>query len=243
MSLQQEQAALLKEFGSPIGGRKSDQAYGMLKRAILLRHYPPETQILEQTLAGELHCSQSTIREALLNLAKDGLVERRGYQGTVVTATSLAEAASMVEVRLTIERKIAISLSRSGAPATSPRLTAVLEQMDQAHKDQDFYAGSELDRLFHSELAIVAGMPLVSPILQRCALHIHRFTFGGVEVPREFLQEAGIGAEHRALLEELYSGCEVRAEVAIVHHLAHVLDRWAPSLHHAVGPETFAVPA
>ena len=239
MSTPQRQHSLLYEFGPRIGGKKSDQAYEMLKRAILLRRFPPETQLLEQTLAGELGCSQSTVREALLNLAKDGLVERRGYGGTLVTDTSLAEAAAMVQVRLTIERDVAVSLVQRGVTTSEPDLVALLERMDEAHQHDDLYLGSELDRTFHSELARVAGMGLVSPILQRCALHIHRYTLSSVEVPREFFQEAGLDEEHRALLDELCCGSQARAETAIVSHLDHVLQRWSPSLHSAVGSAAF----
>ena len=222
-------------------GKKSDLAYQALKRAIVLRHYPPGTQILEQTLAGKFHCSQSTIREVLLNLAKDGLVERRGYYGTFVTDTSLAEAAAMVKVRLTVERGVAATIATNGTRPDDENLNKVLEQMDSAHKGGDLYLGSELDRAFHSELANVANMNLLSPILQRCALHIHRYTLGSVEVPRDFFQESGIGDEHRVLLKKLCSGSTEQAEAAIVGHISHVLQRWSPSLYEEVGADAFAI--
>ncbi len=238
MSLPDLSEISLQDYAPPIG-KKSDLAYHAVKRAIILRYYPPETQILEQTLAAELNCSQSTIREALLNLSKDGLVERRGYYGTVVTDTSLAEATVMVNVRLTIERAVAAAIATNGTRPDEKRLTTLLDQMDQAHEVGDLYLGCELDRAFHSELAHVAGMGLLSPILQRCALHIHRFTLGSVEVPRDFFQESGIGKEHRGLLETLCSGSRVQAEEAIMQHIAYVLQRWSPSLYQSVGAETF----
>lgn len=230
--------------GAPrkIGGRKADQAYQILKRAIVLHDYAPETQLLEQSLAGELGCSQGTVREALLRLAEDGLVERRGYQGTVVTSTSLSEVCEMVRVRLSIERRAARMIAGTDIGARRGRLDAVLHEMDRAHAARDFFLGSELDRAFHAEVARVAGLGLLSPVLQRCALHIHRFTLSSIEVPREFSQEAGIGAEHRALLSDLTSGSPVTAERAIVAHLETVLRRWAPSIHRELGDGVWACP-
>ena len=223
----------------PIGGRKTDRVYDFLKRSILFRRLAPGHQLLEQSLAAEFACSQSTVREALLRLCEDGLVERRGYQGTVVTGTSLAEAAEMVRVRLSIERTVARSIAVIGVDHDRDALDAVLGEMDAAHSAGDLYRGSELDRQFHARLARSAGMELLSPILRRCALHIHRFTLGGLEVPREFFQEAGIGKEHRELLGELTAGSAARAEAAIVGHLGRVLRRWAPSLIAAAGEELF----
>lgn len=239
MAVAENRPIHLGAFGSPLGGKKWERAYDMLRRAIVSRHYPPGTPLREQSLAAELQCSQSTVREALLHLSDDGLVERRGYHGTTVTDTTLGEAAAMVRVRLSIERDVARCLARDGVGASQDELDHVLDRMDRLHSENDYVGAAELDRAFHSELAKAAGMELLSPILQRCALHIHRFTLGSVEVPREYFQESGIGVEHRALLKELIGTDEDRAEAAIVSHLRHVLSRWSPSLLKAAGKDTF----
>ncbi|MEM6680105.1 MAG: GntR family transcriptional regulator [Pseudomonadota bacterium] len=225
-----------------IGGLKADRAYDALRRAILFRLHEPGDQLLEQQLAHGLGCSQGTVREALLRLAEDGLVERRGYRGTVVTETTLAEAVEMVRVRLSIERSVAMTLAQQGLGDGAEEIERILGEMDAAHGVGDLDRSSVLDRAFHAALAQAAGLGLLRPVLHRCALHIHRFTLGGVEVPRDFFQEAGVGAEHRALLDAILSGGGERASAAISAHLAQVLLRWAPSLHDAVGAQAFALP-
>lgn len=220
---------------SAIGGKKSDHVYAAVKRAILLRQIEPGEQLLETDLAGRFGCSQGTIREALLRLDEDGLVKRSGYQGTRVTETSMAEATEMVRVRLSIERGVARKIAIDGISDHQPEIDALLDEMELSRQRGDLYHSSELDRAFHAQLVHASGMDLLSPLLSRCALHIHRFTLGGVEVPREFFQESGIGNEHRVLLADLTAGDPVRAEAAIAGHLAHVLSRWAPSLFEASG--------
>ncbi len=220
-------------------GKKSDYVYKVIKWAILSRHFEPETQFLEQDLARQFSCSQGTIREALLRLDDDGLVKRSGYRGTRVTNTSLDEAVQMVRVRLTIERAVARTLSQNGMQRDLPELERMMVQMEEARKAGDLFTRSELDRTFHAKLVEAADMELLSPILRRCSLHIHRYTMGGLEVPRDFFQESGVGDEHRKLLIELTGGDAARAEAAMAGHLAHVLSRWAPSLHKAVGAEAF----
>jgi DNA-binding GntR family transcriptional regulator len=226
---------------TPLGGRKADRAHDLLKRAILLRRHAPGAHLLQQGLAAEFGCAQGTVREALLALEEDGLVERRGYRGAVVTETSRAEAVALVRVRLSIERGVARRLARDGLarPGAGEALDRILAAMDAAHAAGDLYRCSELDRAFHATRAQAAGMDLLSPILRRCALHIHRFTLGGVEVPRHFFQESGLGDEHRALLAAMLDGPPDAASQAAADHLARVLLRWAPSLHDAAGPEAF----
>lgn len=223
-----------------LGGKKSDLIYMTLKQAILFRQLPPDSQLLEQELAGRFGCSQGTVREALLRLADDGLVKRSGYRGTRVTETSLDEAIEMVRIRLSIERGVARKIAVADLSLHQTQLDQVITRMAEAHQKDDLFLGSELDRAFHCALASAAGMDLLSPILMRCALHIHRFTLGSVEVPRQFYQEAGVDAEHRALLAELTCGDPDQAEHAISSHLAHVLNRWSPSLYHALGAAVFA---
>ena len=222
-----------------IGGKKSELAYEALKQEIVLRNYEPGKQMLEQTLARQFECSQSTVREALINLSKDGLVVRAGYNGTFVTDTSLHEAAAMVSMRLTIERRVARRLSTLTETIDMAQVEQIFHAMDASHIAGDLYRSSELDRKFHAHLCDMAGMSLLSPMLQRCALHIHRYTFSNVEVPRDFFQESGVGAEHRALFKILCKGTAEEAEDAIVQHLAFVLQHWSPSLFEEVGADQF----
>ncbi len=240
MSMSEPAQTTASQLGTcKIGGRKADQAYLFVKRAIVLHQFKPDSQLLEQSVARELGCSQGTIREALLRLAEDGLVARRGYQGTFVTNTSLPEVCEMVRVRLSIERRAAQMITATAIQDAQPSFDRLLSEMDQAHADKDYFRGSELDREFHAEIAKVAGLGLLSPVLQRCALHIHRFTLSSIEVPREFSQEAGIGDEHRALLADLTRHAADKSEAAIVKHLQRVLKRWAPSIFDAVGGSSF----
>lgn len=222
-----------------LGGKKSDLAYAALKRAIMLRQFEPGQQIREQAVASEFECSQSTVREALINLSKDGLVKRTGYHGTHVTDTTLEEATALVRVRLTIERCVAAQLHIRRNELDPAQVNEILGAMDTAHAAGDLFRCSELDRDFHAQLATMAGMEQLSPVLQRCALHIHRFTLGSVEVPRHFFQESGVGDEHRVLYELLFQGTAQQSESAITQHLADVLQRWAPSLYAAVGADQF----
>lgn len=223
-----------------LAGRKADHVYAALKRAILFRRLAPDRALREQELSAEFGCSQGTIREALLKLDDDGLVRRSGYRGTRVTETSLDEAAEMVRIRLSIERGAARRIAATGLGAHAETLEALIGQMAVSHREDDLYRCSELDRAFHCALASAAGMELLSPLLLRCALHIHRFTLGGVETPRQFYKEAGVDDEHRALLAELTSGDPDRAERAVSGHVGHVIGRWSPALHQAVGPAVFA---
>ena len=60
--------------GGP-GGSLVDVAYATMRRRILDNAWPPGLRALEQELAQELGMSRTPVREALIRLRKEGLVE------------------------------------------------------------------------------------------------------------------------------------------------------------------------
>ena len=71
-----------------------DDAYLAIRRRILDNVYPPGHQALEGDLAGELGISRTPVREALIRLANEGLVEvvpRHGMRVLPVSPTDMRE--------------------------------------------------------------------------------------------------------------------------------------------------------
>lgn len=209
------------------GMKKADAAYHAVRRAILLGRLKPGDALLEQKIAEDFGCSQGTVREALMRLEHDGLVARRGYRGTMVSEPSVAEAAEMAHIRIRIECLGIRQATGSFGEETVDRLMSITREMDEATSRNDYYGGSELDREFHMTVFRKAGFPALEPILNRCALHVHRFTYKDAE---EVQPDARFGEGHRALIRIFAAGDAAAAEKALRAHIEGVLDRFAPSL-------------
>ena len=210
-----------------LGVKKADVAYHAVRRAILLGNLKPGDALLEQKIAEQFGCSQGTVREALMRLEHDGLVARRGYRGTAVSEPSVAEAAAMARIRIRIECLGIRQSAGSFDEETVDRLMSITEEMDEAMRRNDYYRGSELDRAFHMTVFRQAGFPALEPILNRCALHVHRFTYKDAE---EDQPDSQFGEGHRALIRVFATGNGVAAEKALKKHIEGVLNRFAPSL-------------
>jgi len=210
-----------------LGVKKADVAYHAVRRAILLGRLKPGDALIEQKIAEEFGCSQGTVREALMRLEHDGLVARRGYRGTMVSEPSVAEAAEMARIRIRIE---CLGIRQSAGAfdqETVASLMSITEEMDEATARNDYYRGSELDRAFHMAVFRQAGFPALEPILNRCALHVHRFTFKDAE---EAQPDRRFGETHRALIRTFAAGGSAAAETALRAHIEGVLGRFAPYL-------------
>ncbi len=207
--------------------KKADAAYHSLRRSILLGHIESGDLLLEQRIAEQLNCSQGTVREAFLRLEQDGLVMRRGYRGTVVSTTSLQEVAQMVEIRLQIECEGIFRAVTNLDKTALDTLYAITEEMDEAIRIPDYYRCSELDRQFHMALFRHCGLPALEPVLNRCTLHIHRFTYWNAE---DQSPEMSFGDQHRAILQVLQAGDPDAAVACVKAHIAKVIQTWAPHI-------------
>ena len=213
--------------------KKGSAVYHAIKRAILLREVLPGEALLEQHIAGDMGCSQGTVREALLRLQEDGLVARRGYQGTVVSDTSPAEAAQMAQIRIRIET---VGIRRAAEVLDSAELESLgrlVEQMEAASNSDDQYPCSELDRQFHLRIFRASGLTALEPILMRCALHMHRYTFGNAP-PTRRPHASPVAEQHEAILTALGKRDAEAASQIVQTHIEAVIALWSPTLREAM---------
>lgn len=219
---------------APLRLRKGDAVYNAVEQAILLGHLAPGQALVEQQIGGELGCSQGTVREALLRLEQSGLVSRRGYRGTFVSDMTAAEAALMVEIRIMIETLGASWAARKMSDPTLEELNQILEQMTAAEVAGEDYTRSQLDRLFHRTILQASGLTALEPILKRCCLHMHRFTFGKAQrEARASYDQPSSAAQHRAILDALAARSPEEAANSIREHIESVIEFWAPDLKSA----------
>ncbi|MEO1102299.1 MAG: GntR family transcriptional regulator [Pseudomonadota bacterium] len=191
-----------------------------LRKEIVLGVLAPGEPVLELALARRFGCSQSTVREALLRLEQDGLVDRQAHRGTRVAPCCEADAHMLLEVRHTIEcRAIARSVPR--AAAALPALHDALDAMRVAAKAGDEYALSVHDRRFHLGLFEAADLPAVRPILGRCLIHNHRYKILNSQPNRSLGETA---ERHVAILDAVAAGDADAARRALSHHIATIVD-------------------
>jgi DNA-binding GntR family transcriptional regulator len=230
---------LSAENSLPPKQRKSNAVYHSIKRAVLLRRLEPGQALLEQQIAAAMGCSQGTVREALLRLEQDGLVTRRGYQGTVVSTTSLEEAAQMARIRIALETESARRAAQSCTEADFIRFDGIIDRMADAEAAHDGYALSELDREFHLAIFRTARLTTLEPILTRCALHIHRYTFGNGPIGVTPDNRVGLPSsveQHRAVRDALATRDPEIAVRAMRDHIETIIGYWSSELLRIADP-------
>ncbi len=207
----------------------------MLRTAIVSGGLKPGTRLSENELAGELGVSRTPVREALLRLREDQLVDVVPQLGTFVTAISdtavndaqfLREAVECAAVRLATER---------AQQNDVVHLRDILARQESARDAADFDAWFLLDDEFHHALCDLSGRPIAWQIGRRANGHLDRVRRLSLPVP-SYLAE--MVDEHRRVVDAVDLGDPDLAEAALRHHLRMVLSG-VPRLR-AEHPEMFA---
>jgi GntR family transcriptional repressor for pyruvate dehydrogenase complex len=186
---------------------------------------PPERELAE--LWG---LSRSSVRDALKQLALQGLIERRPGRGTIVveranqfgdTLVELLnddqhELLQVMEVRTVIEPSVAARAAQRARPVDLDEIARVLDEMSQRVPTKRM---AELDRTFHLLIARAAGNPLLASLLERVGEIVDRSPHELLQSRKAHLTTLG---EHSAIFKALCERDPEAAEAAALAHLQSV---------------------
>lgn len=128
----------------------SESVLTHLRRAIINGKLPPGERLVETDLAEQFHVSRATIRQALLQLSYEGLVEARPRRGTVVTRMSSQAARDVCTVRGLLEGWAARSACQTLTESQLARMREIGVEMGESLRKGDIYRVVELDIEFHT---------------------------------------------------------------------------------------------
>ena len=140
-----------------------DAAYRTMRAKILDNEWAPGHRALEQELALELGMSRTPVREALIRLAKEGLVEVVPRHGMRVLPVSAADMNEIYQLLGSLEATAAelVAQGRPTARDIAP-LEAASRAMDAALKADDLDAWARADEGFHRHLVELCGNRLLA---------------------------------------------------------------------------------
>ena len=143
-------AAEIKARPRKRGRRGALQVYDVLREEILWVRIAPGTALDERALAARFEVSRTPVREALLLLAGDRLVQFLPNRTSIVAHFSLDNAGDYLDTALIISRAVARAAALSGRADAAP-LNEFVQRFVQAVDDDDWEASlkSELEALRH----------------------------------------------------------------------------------------------
>jgi DNA-binding GntR family transcriptional regulator len=208
----------MRDDGSK-GGR-AQAVHRALKRAILDQALSPGSKLPEDSIGERLGVSRTLVREALVRLSEEGLVELRPNRGAVVARPSLEEGHDLFRTRLALERLVAETLSGQLTKAQEQELAAHIAA-EEAARNRDDSASIRLAGEFHTLLASMTGnatlIRYVNELVARSSLILALYG-------RPHSSECAV-SEHGEILAALKAGETETAVRSMVHHLESITTR------------------
>lgn len=196
----------MKTQTSPLSDSASmvDGAYQNMRRRILDNVWAPGYQALEQEIALQLGMSRTPVREALIRLANEGLVEvipRRGMRVLPVSATDMKE---IYEILTALESMAAEMLAaHKPSDAELKPLVTATNAMEKALAKDDLDAWAAADESFHERLVHMAGNKMLADAVFSYWDRAHRARMFSLRLRPKPVNST---QEHMALVERLRQG-------------------------------------
>ena len=187
-----------------------------IRDAIFAGKFAPGDSLRELHLARELNVSQPTVREALFELEKYGLVIRTPNVGTVVTNLGSDEIREQIELRLLLEKVAAVKASDRMTADDFRKLERRVAALAVAVAENAYFESAQADLEFHRQIWACSGNRALARALDRIVVPLFAFV--------SIVRSAGsqdlirVMSSHTAIIEALRQRDRARIEEVIGQH-------------------------
>jgi DNA-binding GntR family transcriptional regulator len=198
--------------------RVGERVHRLLRDRILTGALPPGSRLSVPAIARELGVSRSPLRDAVLQLVREGLAEETFNRGAVVRLMSREDLISLYDAREALEGMAARLATAGFTPSVRRRLRDLLAEHDEIAAAGDFTRHIDVDAAFHREIRRIAGSPVLARMLEEIQGQV-MVAMRSTSVSGGMVQAV---ADHRRIFEALASGDPDAGEAAARHHIARL---------------------
>ena len=189
--------------------------YQTLKNAIQFLEMKPGAQIVEAELGAELGVSRTPIREALMRLADENLIEIYPQRGTYVSKIDLSLSKEMAYMRHVIETEVLLKLCEQKANLFNA-VEDKLYLMSLALKREDPIEYIIQDAEFHRTIFTYANHEMIWDVIANTRSHYVRTLVLDMSLPSSLKKSY---ESHQTIVECVKNGDrEKLIEVLDEHH-------------------------
>ncbi|UCM89709.1 GntR family transcriptional regulator [Streptomyces marincola] len=195
-----------------------------LRAAIVSGEMEPGVVYSAPTLSARFGVSATPVREAMLDLVREGMVASVPNKGFRVTKISEADLDHITELRLLIEPPTIRRVSPLIPAADFPRLRRLADEIVDAAEQADLIRYTEADRRFHLTLLAYSGNPRLVDTISQLRSQTRLLGLASLAGSGELRDSA---EEHLRLMDLIQAGDGAGAEELMRRHIGHVRGKWA----------------
>jgi DNA-binding GntR family transcriptional regulator len=196
-----------------------ERVYGVLRDEIERGDLRPGDPLVEAQLSTRFGVSKTPVREALIRLKRDGLVEAPLHHVNRVATPTVVDIREACEVRAWIECALAARSAEAPSKELLRELAASIEQADEALAADDSVAYGKAVRRFSDLIAAEVGNSYAEEVLDRLRNVLTLIAHIARETPGR--QERSVD-EHRAIYSAIQANDPAAAAEATRSHLESI---------------------
>lgn len=185
-----------------------------LRRAILEGELRGGHRLIQTELAHELNVSTTPVREALRELAAEGLVRMDAHRGAVVSQLDVEDVREIYAIRRQLEPLVIERAMERITPEQIARAESLAESME---RETDYGRWAELNRSFHEVFMAACGWDRLAAMLKNLHESAAPYVAFASRVHRELMEHGN--TDHRRILAAARSGRREDAIAAAVDHM------------------------
>ena len=198
----------------------ASSVYAGLRRKIVELTLKPRELLVEQKLAEEFGVSRTPVREVLVWLASEGLVEISRNRGAMVAPIRVEAVRTAQFVRESLEISVALAAAQRMTSLTELKLFHAIEEQELANKESNAAVFYTSDEAMHLEIARIAGLPLVWDYIAEAKVQMDRVRRLSLSRAQSF---DSLIAQHRRIVTAIAANNRAEIEASLQEHLRQVL--------------------
>ena len=209
---------LLRDYELNTDEPLASQVYWILRDEIITLRLSPGQMVAEKEIAEVLNASKTPVREALIRLEIDGLVDIVPKSGTYVSAIRINKYMEACFIRLQLEiGAVRRAATQAADPSRLETLDSILEQQAAALDLDDYRKFFQLDQSLHKGFFDMAGVPGVWDLLLKTQADVNRMR----HLKRKLNIRRGptVLEEHKVIVDAIRKQDAQNAETALVAHI------------------------
>lgn len=201
--------------------RLADDVYEQILSAIVTGQIAPGDRLIQEKIASEINISRTPVREALLRLEQEGVLEMQGRKGFAIRKMREDEVVQVYGAREAIEGYSAYWLAENRTPE---RIAAIQEKVDaeRAEQTDDVQVEFRLNKAIHRSIVEQSGNKVLLDLFETLWGHgVSLWLFAGTMSN----QDPPDPNVHQALLDVISTGSAEQAQAAMIAHVREGLER------------------
>ena len=206
------------------GRQAAPQVFERLRNAIIALELPPGAPLSRAELAGQFGVSSTPVRDALMRLEEEGLVDVFPQHATVVSRVDIGRAQQAHFLRQALELEIVRLLTGTHDQSLIIRLDQAIALQQQFARAGDFEAFMAADNDFHAQLYAAAGKQELWTLVRSRSGHIDRLRRLHLPSPGK---AQDIVRHHKLIAKAIDAGDPDEAQKHLRIHLSGTLSELA----------------